>query len=74
MGTAIVMVLLLVPVLAVFLWWKLFNTPEGERYLKMRMQGLFVPSDSDDKKPDEPPRGLVCCGIGPWFSGFCSCR
>jgi hypothetical protein len=28
---------------AVFRLWKAFNSPEGERYLKRRMQGPFVP-------------------------------
>lgn len=28
-------------------WWKLFNSPDGERYLKMRMQGPFVPIETD---------------------------
>jgi hypothetical protein len=54
MASVLVILLLLVPVLAVFLWWKLFNTPDGERYLKMRTQGPFVPAGSDDKKADEP--------------------
>jgi hypothetical protein len=26
-----------------FRLWKAFNSPEGERYLKRRMQGPFVP-------------------------------
>lgn len=41
---------------AVFKLWKAFDTPDGERYLKRRMQGPFVPvsrndaaSDSDNK-------------------------
>jgi hypothetical protein len=34
-------------------WWKLFNTPNGERYLKMRSQGPFVPLSQTD---EEPPR------------------
>ena len=29
-------------------WWKLFNSADGERYLKMRMQGPFVPIEADD--------------------------
>jgi hypothetical protein len=28
---------------AAFRLWKAFNLPEGERYLKCRMQGPFVP-------------------------------
>lgn len=29
-------------------WWKVFNSADGERYLKMRMQGPFVPIETDD--------------------------
>ena len=36
------------PVLGIYLWWKLFNTPKGERYLKMRHQGPFVPENEDE--------------------------
>lgn len=28
---------------AAFRFWKAFDSPEGERYLKRRMQGPFVP-------------------------------
>ena len=34
--------------LAIRLWWKRFNSADGERYLKMRMQGPFVPIETDD--------------------------
>jgi hypothetical protein len=50
MRELIIFIVLLVPVLAVYLWWKLFNTPNGERYLKMRMQGPFVPAGDDAQK------------------------
>lgn len=30
-----------------WVWWKLFNTPDGERYLKMRTQGPFIPVSED---------------------------
>ena len=36
---------------AAFRLWKAFNSPEGERYLKRRMQGPFVPLN-----PEEPTR------------------
>ena len=32
----------------IHVWWKLFNSADGERYLKMRMQGPFVPIENDD--------------------------
>lgn len=44
---------ILVPVLLVYVWWKLFNTPNGERYLRMRIQGPFVPASDDEAKKDE---------------------
>ncbi len=46
-GLTIVFLIIVLALLA-WAWWKLFNTPAGERYLKMRMQGPFVPVDSDD--------------------------
>ena len=44
--------ILLVPVLAIYLWWTLYNTPTGERYLKMRTQGPFVPAGDDANRHD----------------------
>ena len=35
--------------LVVYLWVKTANSPQGERYLKQRMQGPFVPLDKDEK-------------------------
>lgn len=34
--------------LAIRVWWKRFNSADGERYLKMRIQGPFVPIETDD--------------------------
>ncbi len=34
-------------------WWKTFNSPDGERYRKRRMQGSFVPLAPDDAPGDE---------------------
>ncbi len=59
MGTLFVVLILLVPVLAVFLWWKVYNTPDGERYLKMRRQGPFLPSGvegSKDVRSEDPAK------------------
>ena len=48
--------------LVLFLWWKVFNSPNGERYLKMRVQGPFVPRGDDaqvvidPQAPDLPHR------------------
>ena len=36
---------------AVFRLWKAIDSPDGERYLKRRMQGPFVPLN-----PEEPTR------------------
>ena len=52
MRELIIFIVLLVPVLVVYLWWKLFNTPKGERYLKMRMQGPFVPAGDDETQKE----------------------
>jgi hypothetical protein len=35
-----------------FRWWKLANSPDGERYVKRRMQGPFVPLGKDDVAED----------------------
>ena len=34
-------------VAGVFLWFYLLNSERGERYMKQRIQGPFVPVDSD---------------------------
>lgn len=42
---------------AAYRLWKAFNSPDGERYLKRRMQGPFVPltkreiADDEARKP-----------------------
>jgi hypothetical protein len=36
-----------------FRLWKAFNSPNGERYLKRRMQGPFVPLTPDETASDE---------------------
>ncbi len=33
------------PVLGVYLWIRLARSKDGERYLKQRMQGPYVPTD-----------------------------
>ncbi|HTD03431.1 hypothetical protein [Undibacterium sp.] len=48
---ALVIVFLLV-VVGIWLRIRVFNSSDGERYLKQRMQGPFVPVDeSEEKKP-----------------------
>ena len=37
------------PLLGAYLWIRLGNSPHGERYMKQRMQGPFVPVDKEDK-------------------------
>ena len=44
-----IMVLVGAPALGLYLWVRLGNSEQGERYLKQRMQGPFVPLDKDDK-------------------------
>jgi hypothetical protein len=48
MAALVIFLLILVPALVIYLWWRLFNTPNGERYIKMRLQGPFTPLDADD--------------------------
>jgi hypothetical protein len=48
-------VVVLVPLMA-FLAWKwiqIFNSPDGERYLKRRLQGPFTPLSDQDHAQDE---------------------
>ena len=33
--------------------WKAFNSPDGERYLKRRMQGPFVPLTPEEQARDK---------------------
>ncbi|MDR7304985.1 hypothetical protein [Rhodoferax saidenbachensis] len=47
----VIVIVLLVAVFGGVAWWKLFNTPDGERYLKMRTQGPFAPIHSDGTDP-----------------------
>ena len=49
-GLTITVVLI---VYAVFRLWKAFNSPDGERYLKRRMQGPFVPLAPEEKAGDK---------------------
>lgn len=53
-----IVVVLIAAAFGGWVWWKLFNTPDGERYLKMRTQGPFVPlaEDSDEKKNGDTAR------------------
>jgi hypothetical protein len=50
----LLVVLALLPLMA-FLAWKwvqIFNSPDGERYLKRRLQGPFAPLSGADKAED----------------------
>ncbi|MDL2357648.1 MAG: hypothetical protein QFF03_20530 [Pseudomonadota bacterium] len=33
-------------------WFKIFNSPDGERYMKRRAQGPFVPLSADELSAD----------------------
>jgi hypothetical protein len=50
LGLVIVLVLI---AYAAFRLWKAFNSPDGERYLKRRMQGPFVPLTPQERASDE---------------------
>lgn len=39
-----------------FRLWKAFNSPDGEQYLKRRMQGPFVPLSKEEVASDEARR------------------
>ena len=40
------------PLLVLWLWVWLARSEQGERYLKQRMQGPFVPLDEREQPPD----------------------
>lgn len=46
------MMIVIVIAYAAFRWWKVFNSPDGERYLKRRMQGPFVPVTPEEIASD----------------------
>jgi len=53
--TAIVIVAIVVGgVFALFKWFSVFNSPDGERYARMLAQGPFAPSEEEAQKPKEP--------------------
>jgi hypothetical protein len=31
------------PIVGAYVWWRIVHSRDGERYLKQRMQGPFVP-------------------------------
>ena len=37
------------PLLRAYLWIRLGNSAQGERYIKQRIQGPFVPLDKENK-------------------------
>ena len=54
-SVVLIIVVCIVPLwgFAAFKWWKIFNSPDGERYLKRRMQGPFVPLSADEVASDD---------------------
>jgi uncharacterized protein YxeA len=49
MGLAITIVIMLAcAILGMYLWFKVYNSDSGERYIKQRMQAPFVPEDAED--------------------------
>ena len=46
-GLLVLAVLIGVPILGGALWFWLLNTPNGERYIKQRTQGPFVPLEKE---------------------------
>lgn len=51
----LLMAVVLVPLMAFLAWrWiRIFNSPDGERYLKRRLQGPFAPLSAQDNAEDE---------------------
>jgi hypothetical protein len=55
MSITLLMMVALVP-LAAFIawkWFKIFNSPDGERFMKRRVQGPYVPLSADENAADE---------------------
>lgn len=52
---ALMIVLIFLPLWGYVLhkWWKVFNSADGERYRKRRMQGSFVPLSEEEIASDE---------------------
>jgi hypothetical protein len=60
----IALLILVLPCIAFYVWWRVFNSPDGERYQKLRMQGPFVPlsdaeiqADADRVRPGQVQEG-----------------
>lgn len=34
-------------------WFKIFNSPDGERYMRRRIQGPYVPLSAEENAADE---------------------
>jgi hypothetical protein len=55
MSITLLMMVVLVP-LAAFIawkWFKIFNSPDGERFMKRRVQGPYVPLSTQENAADE---------------------
>lgn len=53
----VAVLILLLPCIAFYVWLKVFNGPDGERYRRLRMQGPFVPlSDAEIQADAERAR------------------
>ena len=51
--TLILTLVALASVVVLYLAFKLFNSPDGERYRKQRMQGPFFPISAEEIAEDE---------------------
>lgn len=52
-------VMVIVIAYAAFRCWKAFNSPDGERYMKARMQGPFVPLTREEIARDKTKKALA---------------
>lgn len=52
---ALVIVVLCLPLVGyiAYKWFWIFNSADGERYLKRRLQGPFVPLSAEDNAADD---------------------
>ncbi|MEO7494561.1 MAG: hypothetical protein ABIT83_24580 [Massilia sp.] len=53
MHSILIGAVLLLAVVVGVVYVKVFNSPDGERYLKRRMQGPFVPLSEQDEADDQ---------------------
>jgi hypothetical protein len=51
--TLVTVALVTAGIFVMYWWFKVFNSPRGEAYQKMRAQGPFAPASEADARPGE---------------------